>query len=273
MMRDHGVWRHPRHVTKVSGPSIDEPAGGLAPRLTPPSSDAKRVAVGSVLAPRLGCFEKLGAQLRILLVLHAHVRRPRPRVALALASHLRAEVHCVEVHSDAVGLQHTHKLVRDLNSDALLNGEAPREYAHQAGELGDADDLLVRDVADEGVAVERQRVVLAKRVELDRPLDDLTDVAVRAAVALRRERGQELGVAFVTRGSLVESAQVSSRCLFSARRVEVHSERIEDLRGVARELLPQLRRDVTWTDLLPMGGLFGLKRDRGHCKLLELRTE
>src|SRR5437899_8816010 len=222
MMRDHGLWRHPRHVTKVSGPSIDEPAGGLAPRLTPPSSDAKKVAVGSVLAPRLGCFEKLGAQLRILLVVAAPVRRPRPRVALAHASHLRAEVHCVEVHSDAVGLQHTHKLVRDLNPDALLNREAPREHPHQAGELGDADDLLVRDVADEGVTVERQRVVLAKRVEVDGPLDDLADAAVRAAMALGRKRGQQFGVAFVTRGSLVESAQVSRRCLFSAWRLEVH---------------------------------------------------
>src|SRR5690348_17583615 len=53
------------------------------------------------------------------------------------------------------------------------------EDAHQPGQLGDADDLLVRDVAEEGVAVERQRVVLAQRVEVDRSLDDLADVAVR----------------------------------------------------------------------------------------------
>src|SRR5437867_11981516 len=105
MMRDRAVWRHPRQVTKVSGPLIVEAAGGLSPRLTTPSSDAKKVeSVGSVLAPGLGCFEKLGAQLRILLVIAAPVGRPRPRVTLAHASHLRAEAHCVEVHSDAVGL-------------------------------------------------------------------------------------------------------------------------------------------------------------------------
>src|SRR5439155_10507612 len=105
------------------------------------------------------------------------------------------------------------------------------------------------------------------------PLDDLADAAVRAAMALGRKRGQQFGVAFVTRGSLVESAQVSSRCLFSAWRVEVHPERLKDFRGVPLVRLPLLGRDVTWTDLLPMGCLFGIKRDRGHCKLLELRTE
>src|SRR2546426_8667119 len=233
---------------------------------SPPRREGQ--TVGSVLRPGLGCFKKLGAKLRILLVVAAPVGRPRPRVTLAHASHLGAEVHCVEVHSDAVGLQHTHELVRDLNSDALLDGEAPREYAHQAGELGDADDLFVRDVADEGVAVEGQRVVLAQGVELDGAFDDLADVAVGTAMALGRKRGQELGVAFVTRRGLVESAQIPSGCLPGAWRVEVHAKCLKDLSGIALELLPLLRRNVAWSDLFTLSGLFGVLGVSQHSFIL-----
>ncbi len=177
-------------------------------------------------------------------------------------------MHRVEVHSDAVVLQHAHELIRDLHSDALLNSEAPREHPHQAGQLGDADDLFVRDVGDEGVAVERQRVVLAKRVELDWPLDDLADVAVRSAVALSGKRGQELGVAFITRGSLVERSQIAGWGLARARRVKVHAKRLEDLGGVALELLPLLGADMAWVRLLPMRGLLWIERESRHVILL-----
>src|SRR5690348_4992930 len=114
------------------------------------------------------------------------------------------------------------------------------EDAHQPGQLGDADDLLVRDVAEEGVAVERQRVVLAQRVEVDRSLDDLADVAVRTAVAFGRKRGEQLGVALITGRRLEQGVEVALRRLPRAGRVQVHAERLEDLRRVALELLPLL---------------------------------
>src|SRR6266540_7331226 len=101
------------------------------------------------------------------------------------------------MHGDPVRLEDANQLIGDLNAYALLDGEAPREQAHQPGELGDADDLLVRDVADERVAVEGQRVVLAQRVELDRAFDDLANAAVRASVAFGWEGGQELRIALV----------------------------------------------------------------------------
>src|SRR5207237_1808211 len=103
----------------------------------------------------------------------------------------------------AVRLEQPHELTCDLDANAVLHCEAPRENADQSRQLRDADDLFVRDVADVGVAVEREHVMLAERVELDRSLDDLADAAVRAAVTLRRKGGEELRAACVS-GSRLE---------------------------------------------------------------------
>src|SRR5437764_6264077 len=89
-----------------------------------------------------------------------------------------------EVDGHAVGAEHGLEGVGDLLPDALLDGEAPGEQAHEPGELGDADDALMGDVAHVGAAIEGQRVVLAERVELDWPLDHLAEAAIGAASAL-----------------------------------------------------------------------------------------
>src|SRR5258708_26577587 len=122
----------------------------------------------------------------------------------------------------------------------------------------------MRDVADVRVAVERKRVVLAEREELDRAFDDLADVAVGAAMALGRKGGEELGVALVPGGGVEQRAQVALGGRKGARGVEVHAERLEDLGRVALELLPLLRRDLAGLDLLPLGGLFRVASETGH---------
>src|SRR4030088_3104930 len=93
-------------------------------------------------------LEKLRPQLRVILIVAAPERGPGARVALADAAHLRAQMHRVQVHRDAMGLQDANQLVDDLHANPLLDREPASEYAHQPRELGDADDLLVRDVAD-----------------------------------------------------------------------------------------------------------------------------
>src|SRR5260370_30459586 len=99
-------------------------------------------------------------------------------------------------------LQQTRELVGDLDPDALLDGEAASKDAHEPRQLGDADDLLVRDVADVRMPVERERVVLAQREEFDGTLDRLRDAAVRAATAFGREGREQLGIAFVPVGGV-----------------------------------------------------------------------
>jgi hypothetical protein len=71
----------------------------------------------------------------------------------------------LEVNRDAVRLQDARDRVGDLASHPLLDREPSSEEAHQPGELGDADDVLVGDVAHEGVAEEWKGVVLAERVK------------------------------------------------------------------------------------------------------------
>src|SRR5258706_16396533 len=120
----------------------------------------------------------------------------------------------------------------------------------------------MRDVTDVRVTVEGQRMVLAQREELDRPLDELADRAVRPAVALGRKRGEQLRVAFVSARRVVHGAEEARRTRLGARRVEVHAEGLEDLRGVTLELLPARRRDRARPGLLPMRRLLRVEGQR-----------
>ena len=78
-------------------------------------------------------------------------------------------------------------------------------------------------------------MVLAQGVEGDRPFED--EPGVRTGV-LGRERGEQLRVAVVARGGVVERAQEAPGRLTRAGRVEVHAEGGEDLAGVPLETLP-----------------------------------
>src|ERR1700682_2050486 len=110
----------------------------------------------------------------------------------------------------------------------------------------------MRDVAGVSVPVERERLVLRQGEELDRSFDDLADAAVRAATALGRKRGEQLGIAFIAHGRVEQRAQVAGWSVARAGSVQVHSERLEDLGGVALELLPLLRRDGSRGGLLSL---------------------
>src|SRR5262245_43765493 len=109
----------------------------------------------------------------------------------------------LQVDRDAMRRKHGLEGGGDLVAHTLLYREAASEYPHQAGELGDANDVLVGDIANIGPPEEGQCVVLAERVELDRPLDDLAQMAVGLAAALRLEDSEHLGVALVAIGAVV----------------------------------------------------------------------
>jgi hypothetical protein len=164
---------------------------------------------------------------------------------------LRAQVHRLDVDRDAVRLHQLGECIGDLLAQTLLHREAAREQAHQAGQLRDANDLLVRHVADVGEAVERQRVVLAERIEGDRALDDLADEAVAIAATLSRKSGQQLVVALVAGSRLVERLQEACWRPFRAGGVEVHPEGREDLRNRVLKPQPVRRLHVPRRDLLP----------------------
>ena len=132
-----------------------------------------------------------------------------------------------------MGLQHRLQGVGDLLAQPLLHGEALGEEAHQPGELGQADDVLVRDVADVGAAENRQGMVLAQAEELDRAFDQLADPAVRAAPALGGEDGEQLRVAVVAGRAIEQGLDEAPRGVARRRGVEVEPEGGQHLGDVA----------------------------------------
>ena len=61
------------------------------------------------------------------------------------------------------GGQDPVQCVGELLADPLLHGEPAREQPHQPGQLGQPQDVLVRDVPDVGPAEERQAVMLSEK--------------------------------------------------------------------------------------------------------------
>ncbi len=120
--------------------------------------------------------------------------------------------------------------------------------------------------------VERQHVVLAKRVEGNRALDHLAHQAVRITAALGRECGQQVGVTLVPGGRVVQGPESTLRRPLCAWCSAVQSERSEDLREGALEALPILGRDPSGRDVLRRHGVLRVRRQgcrgqRGHVAL------
>jgi len=81
---------------------------------------------------------------------------------LADATHLRAQMVRFHIHRHAVRLGQLGEGSSDLVGHPLLDAETASGDAHQPGQLADADDVLMGDVADEGAPKERQDMVLAQ---------------------------------------------------------------------------------------------------------------
>src|SRR5690349_11825460 len=104
---------------------------------------------------------------------------------------------CLQIDGHAMWLKHRFKAIGDLLSHPFLDGEALPEKPHEACELRDADDMLMRDVPYIGAPDEWKGVVLAEREEGDRSLDDLAQATVGSAAAFGLEGFDELGIAVV----------------------------------------------------------------------------
>ena len=129
--------------------------------------------------------------------------------------------------------------------------QVPREQAHHPGQLGDAEDVIVGDVAEVGMAEEGQGVMLAERIEGDGSLDNLADLAVRPARAFGGERGDEVLVALVAVGGIDHRAQEPLGRAPRSGRLGRHAHRGEDLAQIALESLPVGVRDPAWVELRP----------------------
>jgi hypothetical protein len=67
----------------------------------------------------------------------------------------------LQVHGNAMGMEHPYQGVCHLLPDAFLDGEPFGEQVHEPRQLGDAEDIFVRDVTDVGIAEEGEGMMLA----------------------------------------------------------------------------------------------------------------
>src|SRR5436305_5057959 len=112
---------------------------------------------------------------------------------LAYPTHLCAEVMGFEIDGNSVRLEHRFQGIGDLLPDALLHRKALRKQAHEAGKLGNADDMLMRDVAYVGMPMKGQRVVFTEAKKVDRSLNDLAQTAVWPTATLGLKHGEQFG--------------------------------------------------------------------------------
>ena len=170
-------------------------------------------------------------------------------VLLLDAAHHHAEVLRLDDDADAFCASLGHHRVRDLLGHALLYLKPPRVHVDYARELRDAKHLALGYVADRALAVERQHVVLAERVELDvlqdhhvvrarlepRAVHDLGDVLPVAARQERKRPRDPLG-------GLLESVA----CGVLAKLDEELLHELRDLRLVRRLCCPLLHGAVLY---------------------------
>src|SRR5437763_10659389 len=156
-------------------------------------------------------IEELGPQGRIALVLTPPESGASERRNFADAAHLGTEVMGLEIDGDAVRREHRFQGIGDLLADAFLDGKALGKQAHEPGELGNANDVLVRDVSDVGMPMKRERVVLTQTKKVDGSLDHLAQPAIRTAAALRLERGEQFGIDRVSFGYVEHGVQKALR--------------------------------------------------------------
>ena len=110
----------------------------------------------------------------------------------------------------AVRRGNVHDFVGDLGREPFLNLQPPCKTIHDPCELAQAEDFLVRDIADVAFAEERKHVVFAQAVDLDVARNDhvvelgLEDRAVDNLSRGHRVAGREkfVGVCYARRRSL-----------------------------------------------------------------------
>jgi len=67
----------------------------------------------------------------------------------------------LQIYGNAMWVEHVFESVCYLLTDPFLDGEPFGEQVHEPCQLGDADDILVCDVADVGIAEEGESMMLA----------------------------------------------------------------------------------------------------------------
>src|SRR5207248_11655417 len=103
------------------------------------------------------------------------------------APHLDTEMVGFKIDRNPVRLKHRIEGIHNLLPQPFLDRKTPGKEPHEACELGNADDGLMREIADVGMPEKRQGMVLAQREKRDGSLDHLAQSTVRVTATLRVE--------------------------------------------------------------------------------------
>src|SRR5256885_10159924 len=160
-------------------------------------------------------------QVRIAVVSTTPERGARQRRDLAHAPHLRAEVMGFEVDGDPVRLEHRLQGIGNLLPDTLLYGKTLGKQAHEPGELGNTNDVLMRDVAHVGMSVKRERMMLTERKKVDRSLNYLAQTTVRPTPTFGLECREQFVVALIAFGRIKQGADIALWRLACSRGIQV----------------------------------------------------
>ena len=152
-----------------------------------------------------------------------------------------------EDDADAARVEMPVDRVGDLSRHPLLHLQAMRKAVHQARELADADDFAGQ-VTDARLAVERQQMMLARRVERDAAKNDqliarfvegpLVDLGGIFAITGRHlapranDAGGRIGEA-LTRGVLADEPQNRGHCLLGVGLISEVKNRCRNAHGTA----------------------------------------
>src|SRR5229473_4150486 len=173
--------------------------------------------------------EKFVARLLIVTESAEHGAGHRRAMLLLHTAHLHAEVAGFDNHADALGSDFLLDGLRDLAGQALLNLQPAREHVHDAGDLAEPQNTLVREIGDVGLAEKRQQVVFAEAEEFDVLHNDHLVVGH----AERRAVQYMVQVQVVTAGQILERFFETLRRLAQPFAIGILSDELDDFAHVA----------------------------------------
>src|SRR5260370_26232693 len=94
-------------------------------------------------------------------------------------------------------LKHGIEGVNNLLSKSFLHRKTLGEQPHESRELGNADNVFVRDIPYIGLPMSRQVMMLTERTNRNLPLIHFTQAAVRLTATFQAEHLQQHWVAII----------------------------------------------------------------------------
>jgi len=116
---------------------------------------------GENLFPHTAAGQKFFPERGITGVIAAPDRSARDGRLFPDPAHLDTQVMRFQIHRHAMRMQHRVEGVRHLLPDPFLDSKPLGKQVHQPRQLGDADDVLVGDVANVRIPEKGEGVMLA----------------------------------------------------------------------------------------------------------------